>query len=790
MERNIYRSLLLVSAISGIAMSGGTTAHAQEAAAVASGNPADGNASPPATIEEVIVTAQKRSQPVTDVPMSITAASGEQLREQGIFDPSQLEDLVPGFTYRQSSYGTPIFTIRGVGLYSTSLSVAPTVSVYVDQVPLPYLAMTSAVGLDVERLEVLKGPQGILFGQNSTGGAINYIAAKPTPDPHAGFDLTYGSFNQVAGEAFVSGPITSTLTARVSVRRETQDGWQVSESRPNDRLGARDFTAARLLLDWTPTDALNFEFNVNGWRNRSDTQATQFEGFSPNRPVGGYPESAAALQNLMPAPRDPRIADWDPGVDLRRNDRFYQTSLRGDLKLNNGMTLTSITAYSHLNADVPSDVDGTDFPNFFSETVGQIGSFYQEVRLAADFGNRVNLTAGGNYQHDVIDETVHDNSIASNSGIGPDRYQYFKNIGNQRIGTWAGFASADVKVTDTVTLQGGLRYTKQDQAFNGCVSDAGDGALAKAIALVATLSGFPHPPAPAGACVTMDDESVPKTLATLPIAQKSLNQDNLSWRGDVTWKPTEDMTIYANITKGFKAGSFQPLPAIFSSQLNPVVQESVLAYETGIKVNLADGMVQFAGAAFYYDYSNKQIQGYKNFAGLGLNLPALQNIPKSSIYGAELTATLRPIRGLNISGGATYDHSRVDDSFLAPDLYGKIVDLKGEAFPATPEWQIIGNADYSVPVSGTLSAFLGGGVTYRSSTNAAFGLAPALNVDAYALVDFRAGVETLDGRWRVQVWGKNVTNQYYAVNVAHVSDTIATTTGMPATYGVTLSSRF
>ena len=129
------------------------------------------------TIDEIVVTAQKRSQRLTDVPLSITAASGDQLRNLGISDPTELEHLVPGFIYRPAYYGTPVFTIRGVGLYATSLGVSPTVSVYVDQVPLPYLEMTNGAGLDVERLEVIKGPQGILFGQNSTGGAINYIAA-------------------------------------------------------------------------------------------------------------------------------------------------------------------------------------------------------------------------------------------------------------------------------------------------------------------------------------------------------------------------------------------------------------------------------------------------------------------------------------------------------------------------------------------------------------------------------------------------------------------------------------
>ena len=763
-------------------------AYAQSEAPQAPAADASQAAPSAANTGEIVVTAQKRSERLLDVPLSITAASSAQLAKQGITQPSDLGRIVPGFSYQQSTYGNPVFTIRGVGLYDTSIGVSPTVTVYVDQVPLPYLAMTPGAGLDLERLEALKGPQGILFGQNSTGGAINYIAAKPTSDPHAGFNLTYGRFNQVSGEGYVSGPITDTLTARVSVRHEYQDAWQKSESRPDDRLGERNFTAARLLLDWKPTERLKFELNANAWWDRSETQASQFEGFVAARPAaaGGYPEATAAIGNLAPAPRNATVADWDPSRDYRRNDRFKQLSLRGDYDLGSGLTLTSITAYSHLNSFIPTDPDGTNFDDFFETIVGKISSFSQEVRLAGSLGDRIKFTVGGNYQHDTIDEDDNGLFDSTNSGIGPFRYHAFTNVARQKVATQAAFASVDYKLTDTITLQGGLRYTDQNRNFRGCLADSGDGALAAGIAAIPAQAGLPYRPSAPGACATLDDA----TLTNAGLVSDKLDQHNLSWRAGINYKPSRDVLIYANVTKGYKAGSFSPLPAVFASQLAPVTQESVLAYEAGFKTDLLGRKLQLSGAAFYYDYRDKQILGYKSFAGLGLNLPALQNIPKSSVRGGELSATVRPIKGLTLSGGVTYVDSRVDGHFIAPDPFAVPLDLKGEAFPSTPKWQAVSDVDYDFPVSASLSAFLGGSLTYRSSTNAAFGDSAQFKIDSYALLDLRAGVESPDGKWRLQVWGKNVTNKYYLVNISHVTDAIAALAGRPASYGVTLSTRF
>ena len=183
---------------------------------------------------DIIVTAQKRSERLRDVPVSVTAVLGDQLVKMGISSPADLEKIAPGFTYRLSQNGTPVFSIRGIGYYSESFAVGPAVTVYTDQVPLPYGRMAAGATLDLERVEVLKGPQGTLFGQNSTGGAVNYIAAKPTDEFEGGVDATYGRFNQLELGGFISGPISETLKFRLAVKSEQRGEWQKSSTRDDE----------------------------------------------------------------------------------------------------------------------------------------------------------------------------------------------------------------------------------------------------------------------------------------------------------------------------------------------------------------------------------------------------------------------------------------------------------------------------------------------------------------------------------------------------------------------------
>lgn len=742
---------------------------------------------------EIIVTAQKRSERLRDVPLSITAASGEQLERQNINSPSDLERIVPGLSYEKSSYGPPVFSIRGIGVYDTFVGMSPTVTVYVDQVPLPYLAMTAGAGIDVERVEVLKGPQGTLFGQNATGGAINYVAAKPTREFQAGGDLTYGRFNQIDAQGFVSGPLSSRLGVRLVARHERSDGWQASLSRPGDELGERDFTYARLLLDWEPTDRLKLELNVNGWLDKSDTQAAQFVEFAQAVP-GGVPISLSLAATPV-APEDPRAADWFGNTPLRHDDSMGQISLRGDYRLGGDATLTSISSFARYKTDATISTDGTQgidlgggtyVPNFLMSPDATIESISQEVRLAGTVGG-LKYTLGGNYQDDTIDYVERLIYNGSNSGAAFPWGTFFnnrlQNVNYQHVKTASGFANLEYVLLPQLTATGALRYSYQWRRFQGCTADGGDGAMAAGF--FAPIPG--NTMAAPGECITWTSNVDPTRL---PDGVKStLNQGNVSWRAGLNWKPNAGTLIYANVTKGYKSGSYTPIPAVVASQLDPVTQESVLAYEAGLKTGFLANHVLLSAAAFHYDYRNKQILGYKVIPPFG-PLPALLNIPKGTVDGFEVELTLRPADGLRIITGLSYVDSKVDGTTSGFDPYGNAIDLKGQAFPNAPKWQFVADGQYDFALSGALNAYVGASVSARTSTYAAFGENPNFRIDGYALVGLRAGLETADGRWRAQVWGKNVGNRYYTINVSHLTDTVARTTGMPATYGITLGFRY
>lgn len=734
-------------------------------------------------ISEVVVTAEKRSERLSDVPISVTAVSGEELVDRGVSDPRELVKLVPGFTYQQSNFGVPVFSIRGVGFLDTTLAASPTVSVYTDQVPLPYLAMARGAMLDLERVEVLKGPQGTLFGENSTGGAINFIAARPTPELSAGASLTYGRFNEFDSEAFVSGPLSAELRGRLSIRTEQQGDWQYSYTR-SDSLGAKHFFDGRALLDWLPSDRLKFTFSISGWKDTSDTQQPQFWYYTPTVPPPyGRAGLFAEFSALPTAPRNDRSADWVPGRNYARNDRFYQGTVRGDLDISPRLTLTSITAYSRLFVSDPLEVDGTPLSGDYLTVVGDVYSLSQELRLTGRANERLRWMVGANYQRDRSREDQESRDVhTSNSQLPTGTFDAINAINNQDVRTKAAFASLDYDLVPDLTAQVSARYTDQRRSFEGCTADDGDGQLARVFGLAFGNALQP------GDCITMYGPPSPTPFKTTGLFHENLNQDNVSWRTSLNWKPTGDVLIYGNVTKGYKAGGFPTLPSVFTIEVKPVTQESILAYETGFKVSALERRLQLSGAIFYYDYKDKQIVGFLLVPPFG-NLSALVSLPKSRIEGGELELTWRPTGGLRITAGATYVDSRVlSDPANAFNAYGVPTSFIGEQFPNTPRWQGVLDIEERFALGAGLTGFVGGVLSGRSSSPAALGDTPGFSIWGYTLLDLRAGVEK--GAWAVQLWGRNVTNKYYITNVARVSDTNTYFTGMPATFGVTASYRF
>ena len=734
-------------------------------------------------VGEIVVTAQKRSERVNAVPMSISAASGAMLRDQGISQVADLQKVVPGLTYVQSGFATPVYSIRGVGFYETSLASTPAVTVYTDEIPLPYPQMTRNAGLDVERVEVLKGPQGTLFGQNATGGAINYIAAKPTRSYQSGADISFGRFATLDASGFLSGPVSDSISARIALRTVQGGDWQRSYTR-GDMRGQKNILQGRLLLDWKPSPRWRSELSIGGWVDKSDTQAPQLVARTPTIPALADPR----FLTYPLAPRSDRAADWTPGYRQAADDKFYQLSLRNEYEFSDAVTLTSITAYSHIAVDSPVDADGTALQLYQRDEIGSVSSFSQELRASGTIRG-IRWIVGGNYGDDRTRET--DEVLAPDAVVarlfGPSfSASHFKFIANDRITTRAVFGNADIPVTARITLHGGLRYTRNTNHFEGCTAGYPDndprniGPAFQAL-LNGTRASFGAPPVtiPNGGCVTFD------TTLTPGLVSRELDQDNVSWRAGIDWT-----LVYANVSKGYKAGTFASVGATLASQYDPARQEALLAYEGGFKLTLVDHKVQLNGAVFYYDYTDKQLRGSVQDPIFG-SLDKLLNVPKSHIVGGELTAQLRPVTGLTLNAGATYVKSEVDGSYVNYTPYGTPADFRGESFPYTPRWQGSVDGQYETRVSDRLGLFFGGNVQIQGKTSTAFGGLPIFHIPSYALVDLRAGVKSNGDKWRAWLWGRNVLDKFYYTSLAFLpTDATVRYAGQPATYGVSLSLRY
>ncbi|MDB5699496.1 MAG: tonB dependent receptor family protein [Alphaproteobacteria bacterium] len=783
--------------VSLVALCGAAAAIAQGAdPATAAGSSQGSVARADAGVPDIIVTAQKRNESINDVPMSISAVTGEQLARAGVVDTRDLVKLVPGFNYTESAFGTPVYTLRGVGFYETTVGAKPTVSIYLDEVPLPFSVLARGASLDLERVEVLKGPQGTLFGQNATGGAINYIAAKPTDRFSYGFDGSYARFDAIDLGGFVSGPLSDTVKARIAVKTEQGGAWQRSYTR-DDELGDRDFTTGRLTLDFTPSKNLRFVFNANGFIDKSDEVAAQLLQVIPFSPAV-IPFIPPALFTYPPAPHNNRAADWSPSVDPSRDHRFWQTSLRSELDLGSDFTVTSITAYSDYRHRQKIDPDGVSLRNYSYNTKAEIKAFSQELRLSGKLGDNGQFIVGGNYNHEKVhqrdDEGPYDEGGPAYQltvfGV-PPFFTYYQES-RQKFKTAAVFGNVDYDLARNITLHAGVRYTDAKIDFNGCTYDdgtpSGAGLAPGFQALLNFIRGsvgLPPISIARGACVTIDGT----ILQPVPLVVKKLNEDNVSWRLGVDVKPSDDVLLYANVSRGYKSGSFPLLSASDVNQFNPVRQESVTAYEVGFKATLADRKAQLNAAAFYYDYKDKQLKGRvvanPNVFG---PLEALINVPKSSIKGAEVQATLYPIQGLTLNAGATYIDSKIRGDFINITSYGDPGNFGGEPFAYTPKYQVIADAEYRFPV-GDVEAMLGSNLSYQSKTNAAFGQLPVLAIDSYTLVDFRAGVSSADRGWTITAFVRNAFDKYYWTNATKVLDTTVRYAGRPRTFGVSFSVR-
>lgn len=757
----------------------------------------------PSGLVEVVVTAQKRQENINDVPMSISAFDEATLNRRKIDSIADLAETVPGMAFTTTRTGNPVYTLRGIGFYEASLAAYPAVSVYVDQVPLSFPALSNHAQFDIQRVEVLKGPQGTLFGQNATGGAVNYVVARPSNTFEGGLELGYGNFNAWNLEGHISGPLTETLGARLAARVEQADGWQESLTRPGDKNGKVENYMVRLVTDYEPVDSVRLGLMLSAWKEKGETLAPQFVGFQPQFPIEYLPPA----QTEAPfAEFDNESADWTPGLP-RKDNEFFQSGLRAEFDIADDLTLVSLTSYIDYQQDLASDVDGLagSAMDDFSNT-GDVESFTQEIRLQNSATNSFRWMVGANYEKSEIFQNIKIRfpDSSTNQFLGTLGYPVVTdhNSSDQEMENWALFTSVEYDLSQALSIKAGVRYTDTYRRASICNADDEEPYYIGRF-FYDVFAGGNYGEYPPDGCFAINNVSSglidPPPVGAPGKFQDELSESNMSWTVSPQWKINDDTLAYLTFAEGYKAGSFGNLAASTFVQYLPVTQESVLAYEAGVKATLADGRVQLNAATYYYDYTDKQLLSKVVDEVFGV-IDVLQNIPKSSIFGIEAELKARPLDPLTVTFAVSYMDGQIDE-FIGINNAGLAGDFSGTQLPATPEWQVAGDMEYTFRLK-SYDAFVGASATYRSSTVSVvggketpptyFGKATSpYTVDSYTLVNFRAGLSSSDGRWEAILWGKNVLDEYYWYDtIQSTADPVSRFAGMPATYGVSLAFNF
>lgn len=786
-------------------------------------------AEPVAAEGEIIVTAQRRAESMNDVGMAIQAVDGETLENLRVTDMRDLTAVAPSFTVSQSYQGVPTYTLRGIGFNTINLSSTSTVGTYVDEVAYAYPIMNTGPVMDIERVEVLKGPQGTLYGRNTTAGLINFITAKPTDSFDGSLKADLGNYQTYNIGGHISGPLGEGIAARVAFRSENSDkGWQVSNTR-GERLGEVDKLGIRGALAIDPAPGTHFDLSVTWWRNRSDTVAGQGIGFTPaTNPVTGTSNSrffnAPGLADYIShnAPTKASQADWAPetgrsadigtglGLDgpLAEDNRFWGLKLRWDQQLGDAMKLVSLTSYNDFKRDALSDWSGAPFEILLQNTVGRIKSFAQELHLEGESGAFTWLV-GGYYAHDRIIDSNR-TLLGQNANVGLIRaagqpllatpfnsggytplqlsqaFRTYEDFGRIRTKTWSIFGNADAELTDQLKLTVGVRYTEDKQRYNGCSRDFNGNMLPNVNvvnrALYFQTYGVLAPEIAAGQCNTFDP-----VTGTFGEVQSLLDENNVAWRIALDWSPNDDTLLYASVSRGYKSGTTPINAANLARQNAPVTQEKLTAYEVGVKATLADRTVQANLSAFYYDYADKQISTY--FADpIYTALSRLDNVPDSEAYGVEGELTIRPVAGLTLAANALWLKTRIND-YNGTNAAGQPQNFDGAEFIYSPEFQGSVTLAYDTPVSNTVRLTGAVSARYQSKSNTIFEDLDLYKVDAYGTVNASIGLRDESG-WSVSLWAKNLFDKYYWSAVASNANVVVRFANPPRTYGLTVGFEF
>jgi iron complex outermembrane receptor protein len=722
----------------------------QQAAAANEANPAETSTQDP----EIVVTARRRAENLLDVPIAVTAYTGEALERQGAIDITDISDTTPNVTLETSRGTNTTLTafIRGVGQQDPVAGFEAGVGIYLDDV---FLNRPQAAVLDiydVERIEVLRGPQGTLYGRNTIGGAVKYVTRRLDDDPTARVRLNLGNYDQADLIVTGSVPIGDTLRIGASGARLSRGGFGKNLVTRQDNYN-RDIWAARGTIEFSPTPA--FFLRVSG-----DYTKDNSEPRNGHRLITSLATNQPVLNNVY----DTRAGLNSPEQEIEA----YGGSVRAEFEVNESITIKNILAYRKDDSFAPIDFDS------LQQADVDVPAIYSNEQLSNEFqvlyeGDRLNGVAGL-YYLDANAENIFDVVLATTSPIllpGLTASTY----GNVDTKTWAAFADFTFDITDQFSVSAGGRYTVDKRRAVVIRRNLLRGASPE-------LGGLP--------VNGILSATNPTGRQFGPLTSNFVGEETFKEftpRASITFKPNEDNTLYASYSKGFKGGGFDPrgvsttapdLNGNGTPEADEIFDyflfepEKVDSYEIGYKASLFDRRLRLALAGFYADYKDVQVPGSVGAVinGVPTFVGVTTNAGKASFKGveAEFVATLvRDIPSgtrLNFTGTVGYLDAQYDEFITNVPGTGPVDVADFRRIQNTPKWTTSGTLDLTTPLwNGEFSASTT--LSYRSKTFQFETPSPYLDQPGYALWDLSLVWTSADDRFSVGLHGKNLANKRY-----------------------------
>ncbi len=596
---------------------------------------------------EIVVTAQRREQSLLDVPLAVTALAGNALAEHGITNSAQLGAAVPNLQIN-SPYGNtqPNFTLRGIGVANEyNSNQASPVGVYLDDV---YLAPRTSHGMglfDLDRIEVLRGPQGTLFGRNTTGGAINFITRRPDLSGSEGYiQIGYGNYNTFTAQGAVETTLKEGVAGiRAAVNYAKGDGQIHNTFQGGRDPASTDTLQGRVSLRLKPGEGVNVVLRAYGGRDRG-TQAA-VHGLGVFRTGLGFFET-----------NENRVGS--------NNSDAWGFSANIGVDVADNLTVTSITSYDGGSQDLQQAADGSPLDILDINWKSDYRQFSQELR-ANYTGKGVTFVGGLFYG---FDRNITDNRFNLPLPPAGGFFQHYR----QERRSYAVFGQADIALTSALNLTLGARYTRDKSSYDDAFAYLFVGAVGAADTPLASTVPCP---------------GVAGTCAYDPAARFGLKDSNNALTGRVALSYTFDSgaLAYASYNRGYRAGAVNGGGYTSSSGISYIKPERVNAFEVGLKGRTADRLLTYAVSGFYYDYTNQQLQDTRPGP-----VSFLVNAPKSEVYGLEAETTLRPMKGLRINASLGLLHSKYKELTLQG------TNLSGNRLPFAPEFTGQIGADWDV----------------------------------------------------------------------------------------------